>query len=48
VKPRERVLSATTFEEPDQVPLFEIPPSLKVLGQIFNEDLTSMKSEVGS
>ena len=48
MKPRKRVLSAIMFEEPDRVPLFEIPPSLKVLGQIFNEDLTSMKSEVGS
>ena len=45
MKPRERVLSAIVFEEPDRVPLFEIPPSLKVLGQIFNEDLTSMKGE---
>jgi uroporphyrinogen decarboxylase len=34
------------FEEPDSVPIFEIPPSPKVLGQIFNEDPTrlSLKS----
>jgi len=40
MKPRERVLRAATFEEADRVPIFEIPPSPKVLSQIFNEDLT--------
>jgi len=38
MRARERVLTAVMLEEPDSVPIFEIPPSPKVLGQIFNED----------
>ncbi len=41
MKSRERVLRTVMLEEPDQVPLFETPPSQKVLSQIFNEDLGS-------
>lgn len=42
MKSRERVLKTVMFEEPDRVPIFEIPPSLKVLSQIFNEDLANL------
>jgi len=41
MKPRERVLRAIMFEEPDRVPLFELSVSPKVLAEIFDTNLSS-------